>query len=132
MHTLLIAEDHAPMLVALRRILETDSRFTVVGEAASIREMLALAAELRPAVLLFHVRMPDRGQFPAALVKERLAASCGLVIAMSIWLDSEAAELAEDYGANTLIDKTNVPADLPGFIEALLLRQGPSRSAAGA
>lgn len=54
----LIAEDHPVMRGGLRALLEARG-FDVVGEAADGAEAVALAASLRPDVVLMDIEMPD-------------------------------------------------------------------------
>lgn len=55
---ILIADDHAIFRDGLRRLLATQSDFQVVAEASDGKEAIALAAELKPDVLLLDLAMP--------------------------------------------------------------------------
>jgi DNA-binding NarL/FixJ family response regulator len=55
----LLVDDHAMMRAGFRTILSLEDDITVVGEAATGREALAAAAELRPDVICMDVQMPD-------------------------------------------------------------------------
>lgn len=57
--SLLIAEDHEVVREGLRAILAEDTGITVVGEAANGAAAVALAASLRPDVILMDVKMPE-------------------------------------------------------------------------
>lgn len=56
--TILLADDHAVVREGLRRLLETESDFEIVGEAASGREAVRLTRELLPAVVVMDIAMP--------------------------------------------------------------------------
>ncbi len=55
---LLLVEDHIIVREGLRRLLESEADFAVIGEASDGREALALAIELSPDVVLMDVEMP--------------------------------------------------------------------------
>ncbi len=54
----LIADDHGVVRKGLRLLLEEYSELDVVGEAANGRDVVKLAADLSPNVILMDVAMP--------------------------------------------------------------------------
>jgi len=54
----LIADDHPVFRFGIRALLEATHDMTVVGEATSGDEVIALAGELHPDIVLMDVRMP--------------------------------------------------------------------------
>ncbi|HEY7102129.1 MAG TPA: response regulator transcription factor, partial [Mycobacteriales bacterium] len=54
----IVADDHPVVREGLRAILDAEPDLEVVGEAASGAEAVALAARLRPDVVLMDLRMP--------------------------------------------------------------------------
>ncbi|MGU3497412.1 response regulator [Mycobacterium sp. C31M] len=57
--TVLLVDDHPVVREGLRGMIDAEPDLTVVGEAGSGREAVALAAALRPTVILMDLRMPD-------------------------------------------------------------------------
>jgi DNA-binding NarL/FixJ family response regulator len=56
-----LADDHTLMRDGLKEMLRTDPGFTVVGEASTGTEAVALVTSLRPDVVLLDVEMPGPG-----------------------------------------------------------------------
>jgi two-component system, NarL family, nitrate/nitrite response regulator NarL len=56
--TVVIADDHQLFRESLKTLLETDPGIRVVGEAENGRDVITLARELRPDILLLDLRMP--------------------------------------------------------------------------
>jgi DNA-binding NarL/FixJ family response regulator len=57
---LLIADDHAIFRDALCRLLESDDKITIVGEAQNGVECIKKLSELKPDILLLDLRMPEK------------------------------------------------------------------------
>lgn len=55
---ILIVDDEAPARLRLRQLLSEKDEHVVVGEAANGQEALAMAADLKPEVVLLDIRMP--------------------------------------------------------------------------
>ena len=58
-HTVLVVDDQAPFRHAAKAVLRRLDGFDLVGEASSGSEAIALADELRPALVLMDINMPD-------------------------------------------------------------------------
>ena len=63
--TVVIVDDHAEFRAAARALLEAEG-FDVVGEAADAAGAVAVAARLRPRVVLLDIQLPDRDGFAVA------------------------------------------------------------------
>ena len=57
----LIVDDHGLVREGLRALLDAEEGVRVVGEARRADEALALAAKLRPGVVVLDIGLPDRG-----------------------------------------------------------------------
>ena len=68
--TVLIVDDHADFRAAARELLEADG-YAVIGEAADGAGALHKVEELRPAIVLLDIQLPDGNGFDVAA---RLAA----------------------------------------------------------
>jgi len=64
--TVLIVDDHPSFRSSARRVLE-DAGYDVVGEAPDGASALAAAKELRPAVVLLDIQLPDLDGFEVAV-----------------------------------------------------------------
>jgi DNA-binding NarL/FixJ family response regulator len=56
---IIIADDHPVFRFGLRALLQTEPDTEVVGEATTGQEAIALAAELKPDIILMDLNMPD-------------------------------------------------------------------------
>lgn len=77
---ILVADDHRIVREGLRLILETESDFELVGEAADGSEAVRLAASLQPDVVLMDLRMPGLGGLEAIDILRREQPQIGVVI----------------------------------------------------
>lgn len=59
MTTVLLVDDHPVVREGLRGMIDAEHDLTVVGEAGSGAEAIAMAESLRPDVILMDLRMPD-------------------------------------------------------------------------
>src|SRR6267154_1745954 len=62
----LLVDDHTLFRQGVRRLLETESDFEVVGEAADGGEAVEKARELRPDIVLMDIGMPGLSSFESA------------------------------------------------------------------
>jgi DNA-binding NarL/FixJ family response regulator len=113
--TVLIVDDHASFRATARLLLETEG-FEVVGEAETGAEALDAAGELRPALVLLDVNLPDTDGFAVA---ERLAGfdPCPAVILTSSRDPRDFGSLVRSCGARGFVPKAELSG---GAIEALL------------
>jgi len=89
---ILIADDHQIYRIGLRRVLEAEPGFRLVGEAADGEQAVQLARQLKPEILLLDLAMPRRTGIET--LRELAAASVPvrtIVLAAAI----EAAQVVE-------------------------------------
>lgn len=76
----LIVDDHLIVREGLRLILETETGFDLVGEAADGAEAISLAAGLKPDVILMDLRMPGMDGLSAIEILTREQPEIAIVI----------------------------------------------------
>ncbi len=102
--TVLLAEDHAVVREGLRSWLHSVGDFEVVGEAATGREAVALACQLRPAVVVMDISMPLLNGFEAT--RQILRAAPGTkVLVLSAHCDGEYVARMVAAGASGYVVK---------------------------
>jgi DNA-binding NarL/FixJ family response regulator len=105
-----IADDHALLRYGVRRLLEDDEDFAVVGEATDAAEALKLVLAERPDLLLLDIGMPGMSSFEAGrLVGEHCAST--RVVYLTMHDDEDYVAQALRCGASGYLLK-DTPAQL--------------------
>jgi two-component system, NarL family, response regulator LiaR len=113
----LIVDDHQVVREGLRNFLELQDEMEVAGEAGDGEEGVALAAELRPDVILMDLVMPKLGGVEAMRVlRERLPGT--RVIVLTSFIDDEHLLPAMRAGAAGYLLKNVKPQELARAIRA--------------
>ncbi len=101
---ILIVDDYAEACENIRKLLQFESDFEVVGAARSGEEALELAREAQPDVVLMDINMPDMDGIAAtkALLEEVPFAQ---IVIVSVMSDSEYMGRAMIAGARAFIPK---------------------------
>ncbi len=115
---ILLADDHIVMRTGLRALLERQPNLEVVGESENGRETVALAASLRPDVVVMDVGMPVLNGIEAT---QTIVAQCPTiaVVILSMHADESYVMRALKAGARGYLLKDSAAADLIGAIQAI-------------
>jgi DNA-binding NarL/FixJ family response regulator len=109
----LIADDHTLFRDGLRALLASILDIEVVGEAASGKEALKLAAELQPDVILMDIQMPDLNGIEATRQILRTTPHIGIIM-LTMFQDDDSVFAAMRAGARGYV--------LKGADQTVLLR----------
>jgi DNA-binding NarL/FixJ family response regulator len=102
--TVLLVDDHDVVRLGVRALLSREDGIEIVGEAATAEDAVALAIQLRPAVVLMDVRLPDRSGVDAC--REIRSADPGIkVVMLTSHADEEAVLNAIMAGASGYVLK---------------------------
>ena len=108
---MLVVDDHQLFTHGLTTVLGQDGRFEVVGTAATGREALRLAKDVRADVVLMDMSMPILDG-PAATRKLLALDQAPRVIALSAHTDSLSRAAALEAGASAYVTKSEAFDDL--------------------
>jgi two-component system response regulator DevR len=122
---ILVADDSEIVRRCIRQLLAAHTEIAIVGEAGNFAQVFQMVRDLKPRVIVVDLHMPDESTITPQEVKSRLSRDFH-VLAMSVWNDEEAKELAEKLGAAVLLDKMNLASTLTPAI----MRLARERSAA--
>lgn len=78
--TILIADDHAVLRAGLRMLLDAQPELQVIGEAGSGGEVLSMAAQLQPNLILLDLSMPGLGGLEVVSLLRRSLPSARILI----------------------------------------------------
>ncbi|GAB2521255.1 response regulator [Paramicrobacterium agarici] len=108
-----IADDQQLIRAGFRSLLAAEPDVEVVGEAATGEEIVALARQTRPDVILMDIRMPSGDGLWATeqLVADAALADCRIVIVTTFELDEYVAR-AIAAGASGFLVKDTEPVEL--------------------
>ena len=106
---LLIADDHTLLAEACKNLLEPE--FEVVGIVDNGRELLRMACELKPEVVVLDIAMPQLNGLDAGDQIKRLLPATKLVY-LTVNMSPEVAAEAFRRGASGYVVKTSAAAEL--------------------
>ena len=114
----LIADDHAVVREGIRHVLGPEQGFEVVGEASDGEQVVQLAGQLAPDVIVMDISMPGRsglGATQAICERNRDAR----VLVLSIHEAEEYVARSVSAGARGYLRKDSSPAELRNAVRAL-------------
>ncbi|TVR67295.1 MAG: DNA-binding response regulator [Spirochaetaceae bacterium] len=105
--SVMIADDHQIVRRSLRRLIEDDERFTVVGEAGDGRTAVRRCVEMRPDVAVLDINMPViSGITATSEIKKRCPGTGVVILTFQLQLDTIRAALAAGAEAYVLKDSS--------------------------
>ena len=114
-----IADDHQLMLAGIRRALEADGGFEIVGETRDGAEVVGIVERTKPELVLLDVRMPNMSGL-ACLEEIKRRHPETKVVMLSASQDEQLIETALRRGANAYLVKNIDPIDLPSTLRQAL------------
>jgi CheY-like chemotaxis protein len=114
---ILVADDFPTILQMVKQILNAHPGFEVVGEAPDGHHAVALAAALKPDVIVINVNMPTMSGFEAARrIRSRLPDSA--IVILSTHKDKQFIAEARKVGAKGYVGKSDADRELVRAIES--------------
>jgi len=114
----LVVDDHSVVREGIRHVLDDPTAFEVVGEASSGVQAVAVAATLRPEVIVLDISMPGgSGLHAVAGLLEKVPGV--RILMLSVHDDVEYVLESVRAGAHGYLRKDSAPADLRSAIRAL-------------
>jgi len=111
----LIADDHRLIVEGVRRALEEDGGFEIVGEADNGSQVLPLVSQTQPDVVVLDLHMPQvDGLICLDQIRKRFPAT--KVVILSVSTDEQLIEAVLQRGASAYIVKSVNPIDLPAAL----------------
>lgn len=116
---ILLADDHAVLRTGLAALLNARSDMIVVGEAADGVELLALAAETRPDIILLDLTMPRLGGLEALPLLHQSVPQARILI-LTMHHDEGYLRRAFKSGASGYVLKKAADVELIAAIQAVM------------
>lgn len=121
MISVMLVDDHALIREGLRRAVDRAGDMTVVGEAQSIKEAMAVAEHVKPDVAVVDVRLPDGNGIDLCRDLRDRDPARGVVV-LTMYGDSDHLLRSKDAGASAFVSK-----DAPAGDVVTAIRQAAAR-----
>jgi DNA-binding NarL/FixJ family response regulator len=115
---ILIADDHPLIRKGLRQVIEAETNFEVIGEAADGQQALRLLIEAQPQIALLDVSMPGLGGFDVAREAQQRGLNVA-VIFLTMHQDKELFNKALDLNAQGYVLKDSALEEIVAALNAV-------------
>jgi len=115
---IVLADDHGVLRAGLRALLNAEDDLKVIGEAATGEEVLQIASELQPDIVLLDLNMPGPGGIEVTRKLRDLVPETRVLV-LTVHEDEGLLREAIDSGASGYIIKRAVESELINAIRAV-------------
>ena len=116
--TILVADDHPLFRKGLVDVLRADAELKVIQEVGDGAQALRLLKELRPAVAVLDIEMPQRDGLQVAAEAQRLHLATELIF-ITAYKDPETFDAAMDLGVKGYVLKESAVTDIVAGIKSV-------------
>ncbi|WP_410654060.1 response regulator [Amycolatopsis sp. lyj-112] len=117
--TVLVVDDHPVVRDGVSLLLRYDSAMTVIGSAETGRTAIQRAAELKPALILLDLRLPDM-LAPEVIAELRQVHPTGRIVVFTAHGDHQGVRAALDSGAHGCLLKDVAGTNLVAALRQVL------------
>jgi DNA-binding NarL/FixJ family response regulator len=114
----MLADDHRVLIGSLKALLERHG-CEVVGEATTGEEALAVAARVRPQVIVMDLEMPGTGGLAAAHRMKQAAPAAKVLILSAHHDESDVLEALNEAGVAGYLIKSDAPEELVSAVRTV-------------
>ncbi len=115
---ILIADDHPLIRKGLRQVIEAETNFEVIGEAADGQQALGLIALHQPQIAILDVSMPELGGFDVARETQQRKLTTAIIF-LTMHKDKNLFNKALDLGAKGYVLKDSALDEIVDALNAV-------------